>query len=119
MKLVSKILFHLLSNILALLAASYVVAGFNVNRGIRNIIVAGLIFTLLNMLVRPVLKLILGPLIIITLGLGIIAVNAIILYIFTRLSPDVAVSGLIPLVYATLIISLTNIVVHFLVKGIS
>jgi uncharacterized membrane protein YvlD (DUF360 family) len=58
----------------------------------------------------------LGPIIIITLGLGIIIINAIILYLLDYFLVQITISGLYPLIYATLIISVINLVFHFSAK---
>ncbi|PIR44289.1 hypothetical protein COV23_00630 [Candidatus Wolfebacteria bacterium CG10_big_fil_rev_8_21_14_0_10_31_9] len=116
MTFISKIIFHFITNILALFVASYFVAGFYLNTAWENLIIVGLLFTLINTFIRPILKLILSPIIIITLGLGILIVNAITLYILDYLSQNIAISGLIPLIYATLIISAVNLIVHFTTK---
>lgn len=117
MRLISKIIFHWATNILALLVAAYFVKGFQLDTYWKNLLIIGALFTLINIFIRPILKLILSPIIILTLGLGILVVNAIVLYILDYLSSNITISGLTPLIYATLIISLTNLIVHFVVKG--
>lgn len=117
MRLISKLIFYLAFNVLALWLAAYFVKGFYLNTYWKNLLIAGLIFTALNLFLRPILKIILSPLIFITLGLGIIVVNAIVLYILDYLSSNITIAGLLPLFYATLIISLVNLFTHFLAKA--
>lgn len=116
MHLISKIIFSFLSNLLSLLAASYFVPGFVVSKDLKSFLTVGLIFTLINFFVRPILKLILSPIIIVTLGLGIIVVNAVILYILEYFSKNVSIDNVTSLIYATLIISAVNILFHFSAK---
>ncbi|MFA4827471.1 MAG: phage holin family protein [Candidatus Shapirobacteria bacterium] len=116
MRIISKFIFSFFSNVLALLAAKYFIAGFHISATLYGFLSATLIFTLINLFIRPVLKLILTPIIFITLGLGIILVNAITLYILDYFSPDITITGLTPIIYATVIISVINLVVHFSAK---
>ena len=116
MKLFSRLIFYFFSNALALLAAVYFVRGFGITPDYVDFLTATAVFTLLNVFIKPVLKLILSPIIIITLGLGIILVNAFTLYLLDFLSEGVNIEGLTALFYATLIISLVNIAISFSAK---
>jgi putative membrane protein len=60
--------------------------------------------------------LLLGPIIIITLGLGAILVNAVILKVLDFLSPALSIQGLLALLYATIIVSVINLVFHFMTR---
>lgn len=116
MKLFSRLIFSLASNLLSLMAANYLVKGFAIENNFKSFLTVGLIFTLINLFIRPVLKLILSPVIILTFGLGIILVNAVVLYLLEYFSKSVSIDGITPLIYATLIISLVNIIIHFSAK---
>lgn len=121
MKLISRIIIIFIANAIGLFLAAYFVKGFTVNLDpITYLKIAG-VFTLLNIFVRPLLKLVMTPILILTLGLGIIAVNAIILYGLYKIFPadinlGIATSGLYPLIYATLIISVVHFVISFTAK---
>ncbi|MDI6717940.1 MAG: phage holin family protein [Patescibacteria group bacterium] len=117
MKLLSKILFYCFSNLISLIAAAYFIKGFEMAGNFQNYFVVALLFTAINILIKPVLKLILSPIIILTLGLGIIAVNAVVLYLLDFFSENVSISGILPLIYATIFISLVNFFIHFIGKG--
>jgi putative membrane protein len=119
MKFISRFLFSIFSNLLAFFIAirfikGFVVSGdsttiFDVSVPVLLVVVA--LFTVINLFIRPIIKLILGPIIIITFGLGILVVNALMLYLLDSFSKNVTIQGLEPLVYATLIISAVNLVV--------
>ncbi len=115
-RLFARLIFSFFSNLIALLVAVYFVDGFKiVPNSIDFAIVAG-IFTLINIFIKPIFKLILSPIIIITLGLGIILVNALMLFILDIISLDITITGIMSLIYATLIISLINILISFPAK---
>ncbi len=113
MKLFFKSIFLLASNFLALAIADYFIAGFNIQPTWQAYLRVTVIFTLANLLIKPILKIILSPIIFITLGLG---VNALLLYGLDWFLDDLSISGLYPLIYATLIIGLTNFLFHFSAK---
>lgn len=118
MKLVTHPVLFFIATLFSLWTASYFVPGFVISKNPQNFLMIGLIFTLINLFIRPVLKLILSPIIIFTLGLGIIVVNAVVLYLLDYFSQNVSIIDIPSLVYATLIIGIINLISHFLIKKI-
>lgn len=112
MKLISRILFSLFSNLIALIVAKTYVVGFIVTGDLKQLFIVVAIFTGINLLIRPVLKLLLGPVIVLTLGIGLLVINALMLYLLDYFSINVTIQGLEPLAYATLIVSAVNVVIH-------
>ena len=118
MRFIPLFIFSIISNVVAFLAAVYFIPGFHISLNFADLIIASGTFALLNMLVRPILKLILGPIIFLTLGLGIIVVNAIILYLLDIIDAGITIQDTITLVYATLIISAVNLVTHLAARSL-
>lgn len=116
MKLPAKLFFFFFSNLVALLAADYFVAGFEIAPGFANYLTAAAILTLINIFIKPLIKFILTPFIILTLGLGIILVNALTLYLLDFFSEQITITGISTLIYATLIVSIVNILINFSAK---
>ena len=78
---------------IALYLTTLFIPGFYINPQLKSLVFATLIFSLLNTFIRPLVKLLLLPINLITLGaLGWLA-NIIILYLFAYLSPDVSISS--------------------------
>lgn len=113
---ITKIAFFLILNVATLYAADYLIDGFEIAAGWQNLIIVAAIFTLINTFIKPIIKLILSPLIIVTLGLGLIFVNAAMLYFLDFISDSVIISGIAPLIYATIVISVAHFVLSFFVK---
>ena len=111
MSLTTRIITHFVANVLALIGAVYWIPGIAVSGSWIAYAKIAFVLTVLNMTVKPILKLILSPFIFITLGLGIIVVNAIILYVLDMFISELTITGLYPLVYATLLISAVNVVI--------
>jgi putative membrane protein len=110
MGFLSKFIITILGNALGLFIATIYVPGFDAPTKPADLLIAAFILALINAFIRPFIKLALGPLIIITLGLGIIAVNAATIYLLSLVMPSVSFSGLLPLIYATLIIGIINLI---------
>jgi len=117
MGLIVKIILAVLVNGLALFVADKYVSGFVLAANdLKTFAIIALILTALNFILKPILKLLLGPIIILTLGLGAILVNAVILKVLDFLSPALTIQGLVALLYATIIVSIINVLFHFLTR---
>ncbi len=116
MKFAAKIVVAVVVNALALVVAAYLVQGFNLETDLQNLFILAAVLTALNFFLKPILKLILGPVIVITLGLGLILVNAIILYILDTLSNNLTIENTGALIYSSIIIGLVNFVFHLATK---
>lgn len=103
-----RLLVKILVTALALWVADRLLSGFSVAGGLKGYLVAGIVLGLLNSLVRPVLKLISLPLIILTLGLFSIVINILMLWVAANLTGLIAITGLGALFWATFIISVVQ-----------
>jgi putative membrane protein len=107
-------------NALALWIANLYVPGFVLNsQNWLALILIALILAVLNFLLKPVLTLVLGPVIILTLGLGIIIVNAIILWLLPIIANNIdflhgsiIIQTIPALLFATLVVSVVNFIIH-------
>lgn len=107
--MVSRLITTLLINTAAFLLTAYLLPGFSLDGNIVSFVVLIAVFTLINTLIRPIIKLILSPLIFITFGLFSLVINAGILYLVDIYSAHISIDGLITLGYATIIITLVNV----------
>ena len=107
-KFILRILAPLAANGAALYAADKYIEGVEIAGGWEELAVMAAALTLINFLARPALKLILGPIIVITLGLGLLLVNAGVIVILDYLFTGVTITGILPLVYTTLFTTAAN-----------
>ncbi|MBL6456189.1 phage holin family protein [Belnapia sp. T6] len=91
----------------ALWAATQLVPGILV-RGLPSLLLAALIFGLVNAVVRPVLVLLSFPLTIVTLGLFLLVINAAMLGLTAALLPGFAVEGFGPAFWGAIVVSLVS-----------
>lgn len=105
-----QLLIALISNLAAILAAKYLVAGFEVTNDLLQFAILVVLFTIANSLILPMLRLIFKPFIWLTLGLLAVVLNGLLIYIIDILSNSITISGFIPLLLATIIIGFVNAV---------
>ena len=117
MRFIGQLLFYFFSNLLALAAAAYFVPGFSISATVESFLLVAAVFTLINAFIRPFLKLFFTPIIVLTFGLGIILVNALTLYLLDVFLADVNIAGLVPLLYATLIVGAVNLIVSIAARA--
>ncbi|MBI2068514.1 MAG: phage holin family protein [Candidatus Yanofskybacteria bacterium] len=110
---------RVLGNSLAIFAATYLVPGFVINGGTKEYLLAGVLLGILNFAVKPILKVISMPLIILTLGLWTIVINALMLWTVDYAFDFVVVQDLTALVWATIIISIVNIFISATTKVVT
>ena len=109
---------RILGNSLAIYVATYLVPDFIINGGIREYLLAGVLLGILNFAIKPVLKVISMPLIILTLGLWTIVINALMLWTVDYVFDFVMVQDLTALVWATIMVSIVNIFISATTKVI-
>lgn len=112
-RFLSHLFLSFIFNLVAILAADYLIREFTVNGGIKNYIMIAALLTFINTFLKPLLKLLLTPVIIITLGLFTIFLNAALIYGLDKFLDSFTIEGLMALFYATLLISAINFVLHF------
>lgn len=116
MKLAAHIVGAVIINAIALWVASLLLPNFHLTPVTVDVLGVAAILTLLNFLVRPILKFILMPFIIVTLGVGLLAINAFMLYLLDFFAKDLSIQGIPTLIYATLIIGVVNFVFHLFTR---
>jgi len=90
---------------LAVWLVAYFVPGVQVQEGWTSYLLIALIFAAVNVLVKPLLKLFSFPLLLLTLGLFLIVINAAMFGLTAWLTDRLSVDGVGPAVIAALIIS--------------
>src|SRR4051794_21193021 len=82
------------ANAVALFVAAALVSGVSYGDEWWTLVIAAAVFTLVNMWLRPVVRLLSLPLIILTLGLFLFVVNVLMLYVTDWLVPDFEIETL-------------------------
>jgi putative membrane protein len=103
-----KILLTIAGNAVALYATTQLVPGITWSGSLVGLLLAGAVFGLLNLIVRPLVLLLALPFIVLTLGLFYFVVNGLLLLVFSWLMPSYHVSGLLAGILGSLVIMLVN-----------
>ena len=112
------LLIRFLANAAGLAAAGYIIKGFTLTFEPKTFLLIVLTFTLVNAFLRPVLKFLFAPLIVLTLGFFSLVINALILKALDIFFEGIMIEGLISLLVGTLLISVINLVVTQILKGL-
>jgi putative membrane protein len=106
------VLVRLLVNAVALFAAVKLIPGIHFTGGIGKLLLVALVFGLVNAVVRPILTLLSCPLIVVTLGLFLLVINALMLWLTSWLSARFAlgfqVDGFLPALLGGLVIGIVS-----------
>jgi putative membrane protein len=108
-------LLHFLLSGALLFFISRIVDGFKIE-SYGYAVLAAIILSLVNALIRPLLLLLTLPITIVTLGLFLFVLNALMLMLAAAITPGFTVRGFGTALLASLIISLGNMVIASLIK---
>ena len=124
LKMIRRLTLHLLANAIALYFISQLLNGdFAVTGGWQGYLLAAFIFGFLNSLVKPILKILSLPVMVITAGLFSLILNILILWLaqyflgvlaFENIS--IYVEHIAAYFYAGLLIAMANSVIHWLTR---
>jgi putative membrane protein len=105
------------ANVVALFVAAWLVSGITYGDEWWTLLIAAAVFTLVNAWLRPIVRLLSLPLIILTLGLFLFIVNVLMLYVTDWLVPDFEIESFGAGVLAAIVVSLVNWALHAAVPG--
>ncbi|WP_318309608.1 phage holin family protein [Flagellimonas crocea] len=110
-----KLILRLLLNALAVVILSYVLPGVGVDSMFTAIIVA-VVLSILNFLVKPILVILTLPITILTLGLFLLVINAIIILITSNLIDGFQVTSFWWAIIFSLLLSFLQAILHGILK---
>jgi len=110
------LLIRLLVNALAFWLIAKFVPGIHM-AGMWTPIIAAIIFGIVNAIVRPLILLLTLPLTVVTLGLFIIIVNALMFWLVTIITPNFKVDGFGPALIGAIIMMIVSYIVTHIFKS--
>ncbi|OHB21530.1 MAG: hypothetical protein A2939_00390 [Parcubacteria group bacterium RIFCSPLOWO2_01_FULL_48_18] len=111
MGLIARFIIHVVSNVIAFLVTAYALKQFAVTNDLQELFILGAIFAAAQMTIRPLLKLLLAPFVVLTFGLLLIIINAITLYLTDLVTDSLTITGYTTLLIATIIVSVVNFII--------
>jgi len=107
--MIRKFVLRWLVNFLGLWAAAVLMTGsIDYNDKLRVLVIAALIFSLVNAIIRPLVVILSLPAIVLTLGLFTLVINAFMLFLVTKIYPAFHLRSFWTAVAATVIIWVVN-----------
>lgn len=111
------VLLHWLFNAVALWVAAYLLTGLDFNGTALQLILVAAVFGVVNSLLRPLLTVLTCPLIVLTLGLFTLVINAILLlvtgWLSARWNLGFTVAGFWPAFWGGLVVGLVSLALSF------
>jgi len=111
------LLLHWLFNAIALWVAAYLITGLDFNGDLLRLVLVAAVFGMVNSLLRPLLTVLTCPLIVLTLGLFTLVINAIMLmvtgWLSTRWNLGFVVTGFWPAFWGGLVVGLVSLSLSF------
>jgi putative membrane protein len=104
-----------LVNAAALWVAARFVPGIDLTADIWQILLIALVFGLINTFLKPILKVLSLPVIILTLGLFAIIVNVILLAITAALMDGLTIDGFLPALLGSIVISIVSAILNAII----
>jgi len=109
------LIIKLLLNAIAVFALAYVLNGVQVDGYVSAIIVA-VVLSILNLLIKPLLVILTLPITIITLGLFLIVINALIILLADKLIDGFSVDNIWWAILFSVLLSILQSLLHSFVK---
>ena len=88
-----KLIFRIIINAVAIWLTTLLLSNFTFTGNIFNLVMVGIVFGLVNALIRPIVKLLTLPLNVITLGLFTLVINTLMLLLTVWLSDSLHLEG--------------------------
>ena len=116
----TKFILRWVINAIAIFLAIKFVPGIHLQSGLVSVIWLALIFGLVNAFLRPLLKLLTCPLIVLTLGLFTLLINAFLFWLTGQIGQVFGIvltfDGFWPIFWGALVISIVSIVMSLILK---
>lgn len=112
--MLAKLILRVILNAGVIYFADSIIEGFTFSGGFVILFVIGAILAVFQSFIYPIIKIIAFPLVLLTFGLFGIIVNAVMLWVIDYFIPELVVDGIVPLVLATLMLSVVNVLFAWL-----
>jgi putative membrane protein len=111
-----KLIYSWLSNVIAIFVAATLIPGVDYGRDFWVLALTGLVFGLVNLFVRPLVILFTLPAVILSLGIALFFINALMLYLTAWIVGPFDVGSFWSALGAAVIIMIVNMFLHTFLK---
>ena len=110
-----RLILKLLVNAAALWVAGYLITGIDLDGSFWTILLVALVFGLVNTLIKPILKVLSLPVIILSLGVALLIINAAMLGLTAAITDALSVKDFWSAVLGAIVISVVSAVLNVFV----
>jgi putative membrane protein len=105
-----KLLLRLIINAVAIWVAAELLPGIELSGGIGSILLVALVFGVINAILKPIVVILSLPMIIVTLGLFTLVINALLLMLTGGLLDSLTVDGFGAALIGSIVISIVSLI---------
>ena len=116
MHLFLRFIARIITNSIGIWIATYFVSGIVFTGDLIDLVITGFVLAVANSIVKPILKLVSGPLIVLTMGLFMVVINIVLLWIVAWLMPELTITGFWAYFWGVIILTILNAITHATVK---
>lgn len=109
--MITSFLLHIVVNAVAVLASAWLLPNVFYEYEFLSLIKIATMLAVANALLKPVLKMIFGPLVLITLGFFTLIINIFLIWLVTLFAPELRIVGINAYFFTMLIVSFFNFIV--------
>lgn len=101
-----------LGTVAAILLTVYIVPGIYVTEGWVTILLAALVWSVITLLIKPVLGILTLPINILTFGIFSLILNALLFWAMTLVVPGFSVEGFLSALFGAIVLSILSWLIH-------
>jgi putative membrane protein len=107
-----KMVFRYIGTVAAILLTVYIVPGIYVSEGWLTILLAALVWSVITLLIKPVLSILTLPITILTFGISSLIINALLFWAMTLVVPGFSVAGFWAALLGAIVLSILSWLIH-------
>ncbi len=111
-----KLIVHWVVSALAILIAAYLLPGVTIS-GITAALILAVVLGAINAVLKPILVLLTLPVSVVTLGLFVLVIDAVLILLATNVVSGFAVSGFLPALLFAVVLAVVSSVLHSFEKS--
>lgn len=112
----TRFLLKVILNALAIFIVAYLIPGIDFKGGFLTLLLAALVLGLINTFLKPLLKILFAPLVLLSLGLFAVVINTGLLWLLSKIIKDLTIAGFWAYLEGGLVLSVTNVLTSWLIK---
>ncbi len=114
--MITGFLLHIVANAVAILASARLVPNVFYEYEFASLVKIAIMLAAANALIKPVLKMVFSPLILITLGFFTLIINIFLIWLVIRFAPELRIAGFSAYFWTMIIVSFFNFIVSSVFK---